>query len=621
MKRNCQPTTRQSHRLSRRLCLLAGAVLAGLVAASVRADDAAWVFPPARPLRVNLVQGLWHRSYRLHAGLAAAGGAIVTESWDSGGCGSGWLGPGDQGGDWVWYFDAAPAGLRQQHVLIVANVNARSFHEGQQAIVDYVKGGGSVLFLGGRWALGKAYRDSPLAEICPVDFPGQGRWDGSDLEFRPQGVPVEPAADTLGEGFADLAWDSKPVLFWYHTVKPKAGSKTLLTVEGKPALVLGTAGKGRVAVFAGTVMGDAGPGQVPLWDWDGWPQILAATTQWLAEAPAAAAHELPADARALLTDGFDEIEAAFDGAADTEENAASARLLAVVDTCHTAAGAESVLRAAAALPGDIPPALVEGLDRVACPVLTREIGKIARQLLESGLAYKAALGLRVLGASRASGAVGTLASFLASGKVVEVETKTDLDDHEALLQQVEMMDSTQQARRQQAIRLAALAGLGHLGSKDARAELTQACKANAAGRLDPNKHEDQLSNENLLYQQALVSALRCGDETLAAEVVEMLMENIYVVARARTEANKSDDILAQVHSQIGWELRWQRDLYRQINAAPASVIPALAKALAAVKDRRAALIALAVFSGRELPDEARAALQGSPHQAVRLLGN
>jgi hypothetical protein len=261
---------------------------------------------------------------------------------------------------------------------------------------------------------------------------------------------------------------------------------------------------------------------------------------------------------------------------------------------------------------------VEALDRTAFLVATATCAKPARQLLDSGQPYKTALGLRVLGASRAEGAATILTAFHASGKAVEAKKADGLDGMEVRMQE-EMVDSNEGERRRQAIRLGALSGLGHLGSKEAGAALAQARKTHVAGRLDPKKYEDRLSNENLLYQQALVSALRCGDEAVAADVVEVLMENIYLVARARTEANKPKDRLERVHNDIGWELVWQRDLYRQVNAAPAAVLPALAKALAAEKDRRVAPIALAVFAGRDLPDEARVALRASPHEAVRLL--
>jgi hypothetical protein len=605
---------------------LAGSVLALLLAgAGALADETAWVFPPPQPLRVNLVQGLWHEHYRLPAGLARAGGALVCESWDSGGCGSGWPGPGDQGGDWVWYFDGAPAALRRQHVVVVANVNARSFRGAQQSLVDYVHAGGSVFFLGGRWAFGKAYRESPLAGICPVEFPGDGRWDGSDLQFRPQGVPLAPGADTIGAGFAGLSWDRQPQLYWYHTVRPKPGSLTLLTAEGNPALVVGTAGKGRVAVFAGTVMGAPADGQLPAWAWDGWPEIVAATIRWLAEAPGMAPHE-PDDAmraafRAAALSGeldLDEPGAGAGSAPGGESVPAGAALLALADATHTAVSVGFLLQSVVSLSGDIAPEFVQTFDRTAFPAVTAEHAAPARHLLESGCAYKTALGLRILGASRTADAAATLAAFHASGKPAPRQAGEGLDTADLRMREG-LVDAGEEQRRETAIRLAALAGLGHLGSAEAGAALAQARPRHAAGRLDPKAYEDRLAPANLLHQQAAVSALRCGDPAVAGEVVELLLENVYLIARARTEANKPKDRLARVHEAIGWELAWQQDLYRQLQAAPESVLPALAQALAAAADRRVTLIALAAFAGRDLPEDARAALRQSPHEPLRLL--
>lgn len=622
MRKGCQSLTRCCP-LPMLACI---ALAACFVPVAAAADEPLWIFPPQPPPRVNLVQGLWHEHYGLHAALALVGGAMITESWDSAGTGFGWPGPGDQGGGSVRHFDGSPAGLQRQHVLVVANVNARNFHGAQQTIVDYVQAGGAVLFLGGRWALGRAYRDSPLATICPVDFPGRGRWQGSDLQFSPNGVPVAPGDDAIGDGFGALSWDEEPLLYWYHTVKPKDGSKILLTVDGKPALVAGAAGKGRVAVFTGTVMGNPEPGRMPLWEWDGWPRILAATIQWLAEAPAAGAREPDAARQAALLAAVDEaaVELGLGMALEDETEQTEATppgLMQFAAASHTSPSVEFLLPLVASLEDDIPPKLVEKLDRNVFTLVTPTGGETARQLIASGQPYKTALGLRVLGASRTEGAVETLEAFLTSG---EVARRTESRSAAALggrqeWMQTEMVDSIEAERRCQAIRLAALAGLGHLGSTEAGDVLAQARKDLRTGRLDPARFEDQLSNDNLLYQQALVSALRCGDTTVASELTDTLMEIVYLIARARTEANKPDDRLERLHRAIGWHLVWQRDLYRHINAAPATVLPALAAAVAEQTDRRAVVIALALFAGRQLPDDARDALRKSPQEAIRLL--
>ncbi|HEY3396229.1 MAG TPA: hypothetical protein VGM19_01095 [Armatimonadota bacterium] len=44
-------------------------------------------------------------------------------------------------------------------------------------------------------------------------------------------------------------------------------------------------GKGRVAAFLGTPMGEAGPGRRGFWESSSWPQTMAALLRWLAGGP------------------------------------------------------------------------------------------------------------------------------------------------------------------------------------------------------------------------------------------------------------------------------------------------------------------------------------------------
>lgn len=71
-------------------------------------------------------------------------------------------------------------------------------------------------------------------------------------------------------------------------MRVKSGGEAVVTAGEKPILVLGTYGKGRVAVFAGTVLGEPDEGTLPFWEWDHWPTLLGRTLQWLAGAPVGA---------------------------------------------------------------------------------------------------------------------------------------------------------------------------------------------------------------------------------------------------------------------------------------------------------------------------------------------
>ena len=333
--------------------------LAGLAwgAPAAEAPPLPWSFPAASPLRLLVVRGLWHEHYQLDAAAARAGGALLTDLWVWDGTGSGWPGPGDQGGGGISAFPA-PAGLMAHHVVIVANTNARALGAHQRDLVEYVRQGGAALFLGGRFAFGKQYADSPLAALCPVTFPGAGPWQ-SDLQATPAGLVVAPAATPgpLAAALAALPWAQQPRVYWHHRVQPRAGATVALTAGDAPLLVLGTCERGRVALFAGTVMGEPAAGQVPLWAWDGWPPLLAAVLTWLAEAPVAAPHGLPADVRATM-----QAELTRLGGADLEgkvaDDPALPQLLAALTArCQDAASVRWLLERVAALRVDLPPDL------------------------------------------------------------------------------------------------------------------------------------------------------------------------------------------------------------------------------------------------------------------------
>ena len=589
--------------------------LAGLLNATADGEETGdWAFPQMRPLRVRVLRGLWHEQYRIEEAVARRGGGVLADSWDSGGGGgSGWLAPGNQGGGWVWYFPGNRAGLLESHLIVVCNINATSFRNAAKPLVEYVRNGGAVLFLGGRWAFGRAYRNSPLAEICPVEFPGQGRWQGSDLEFRPEGVALAPGTHTIGPGFGSLPWQRGPRLFWYHNVKPKENAKVLLAAGDSPILVAGESGKGRVAVFAGTVMGDPREGQLAFWDWNGWPQILALTMDWLAEAPARAEHGLSAGSRAAVDallepgDPFEEV------LAEEEPNPQQAMTLNNAATaCRDRESTLFLLKALGAMKGNIPCHVAEELGVAAVSFADKTFVAPAWKLVGSGLPYKTALGLRVIGACRVDGAHEILAKFHASGK-----PEAGLDDPSNT--QTNVVIPSEAEDRRLAIRLGALAGLGHLGSSEALAKLRAALREHNPGKPAPEAYLDTLGNDNMLYQETLLAMLRCGDGSAAGPVVDMLMENIYLVARARTEANKSDERLERIHAAIPRALTWQQRLYHELNIVPDTVLPELARRIAAEADRRVIAIALAAFADRPLPEEVKEILLSSPHAPVAAL--
>lgn len=599
----------------------------GRAAGAAPAAEPAWVLPPAPPLSVLAVRGLWHGEYRLEEALARCATAFVDDVWVWDGCGSGWIGPGGQGGGGVIDFPG-PEALMRHHVVIVANTNAPAFGAHQQVLMDYVKHGGAVLFLGGRFSFGKQYRESSFAAMMPVEFPGQQRW-GSDLQAVDTGLDVLPGKDSIGAGFGTLPWADKPAVFWYHDVVPKADAKVLLTAGGKPLLVVGTFGQGRVGVFAGTVMGEPPVGRLPFWQWSGWPRLLGTTVAWLAEAPAQKATGGGGATRDAITAALGNADTK--GLDDTDKPQATAApelarlLLTEARACRSAESAAFLLNAAAKAPGDLPPGLVEEIGLAVVPFAPAESAKAAQALLATGLPYKTALAARVLGAARAAGSVAILEALYRSGEPPKPAAAgaddLDLDKGLTAIPTLKAVPPKEQAQMQTAIRLAALQGLGAIGDAPALAVVRKAVADLAGdGAPKPKEYADTLSDANRLYQEALLAALRCGDDRAAAPLVGCLLENVYMISRARTEANKSKDRLARLQQNLPALIAWQQSLCRELRLLPDRVLPAVAEQVAGVQDRRVAPVAFAAFAGRALPAPAAAALAKSPVPAVAALG-
>ena len=400
------------------------------------------------PLTVHCVHGLYHRMYRVEEAIALLGGAIASESWHWDGTGSGWLSPSAESEGGLAWYDGTPEWLASQRIVIAANIPAKAFGKGQQALADYVLNGGALLLLGGNCMATKQYMNSPLKDILPMEFKGEGRW-AADLASDPAGLVLAPGPDAPAE-FAALKWDAGPRVFWYHDGTPRDGSQVLLAAGGKPLLVSRAAGKGRVALFAGTLLGMQGERQTAFWQWQQWPEVLAAV-------------------------------------------------------------------------------------------------------------------------------MGQLAG----------------------------------PRRQNVARPAAAGDAAALRAK--LAELAP------EGAFKPKAYLDVLTDQHKTYQEALIGLLLAGDAKAAPDAVAALLDDLYLISRARTELNKSKERLERVHKTIPDALAWQQEMYRKLNGAPESVSTALAQAVAAQKDRRIEAIAWAAFAGRTLTPEEKQILGRSEVPSVRAL--
>jgi uncharacterized membrane protein len=142
------------------------------------------------------------------------------------------------------------------------------------ALKNHVRRGGALLTLGGPFTYGLGrFNDKKLDETLPVEL------TVFDLKWEKQGQPFTGAREHPLLHGVDLT--GAPMVYWIHQVKPKPGADVVLTAGNHPLLVTGRYGKGRVAAFLGTPLGEPPPGQKPFWEWSGWPTLMANTVAWL----------------------------------------------------------------------------------------------------------------------------------------------------------------------------------------------------------------------------------------------------------------------------------------------------------------------------------------------------
>ncbi len=561
-----------------------------------------WPFPRQQPLSVLTVQGYWFREYAVERALARLGGANIERSWV-------------QVPTHLRCYPADYAGLMRHHLVIVTNVNAEAFTPVQRKMLaDYVYHGGAVLFLGGWYAFGPGYHTSAFAAMAPVTFssapnpPPNADSSGVWSAATPGGWVLAPGKDVIGAGFAGLPWAQAPRVYWYHPLTPKPGAKVLLTAGGKPLLIAGVYGKGRVAVFAGSVMGDPAKSQLPFWQWDGWPAVLAQTARWLTAGTATPASALSADARAALREQLL-------GVGVKSAAVVTALLIRIARTCGDRDTARLLLDGVAGIEADAPAELADAVSDAVSPYVDATFAALGQALLESGTKGKIALGLRVLGRTKAADAAAVLARAVQHGEVDIAEAAP------------EQMDDPMAMRF--AIRLGALEGLGYLGDP-AQLPLLRAITAPLARAISKRDDVDVylVSEEDELYLQAQLAALRCGEANAAATTIDAWLATQYVIARQMRLLDYAPDEFevgykiqqAQMRLQHDRIVARQRQALTQLRAVPPAVLPVLARRIAREPDPLILPVAFAVFGGAPLPADVRAALVASPLPAVADLG-
>jgi len=167
--------------------------------------------------------------------------------------------------------------LLQYDVLVLDNIHASYLGAKRRVMIaDFVRAGGGVLIFGGycNLSLG-ADHNTYLEDLMPVRIAGfkQMLQDNNGLPLK-----IEKP-----ERLPGIAWTSAPQAFTVDVSPLKDGAEVWMTAGGKPALVAGRYGKGRVLVFMINPHGDYGAQARPYWKSAAWPRILAACVQWLGE--------------------------------------------------------------------------------------------------------------------------------------------------------------------------------------------------------------------------------------------------------------------------------------------------------------------------------------------------
>ena len=149
--------------------------------------------------------------------------------------------------------------------VVLANAVPQVKLEVRKMLEDFVKDGGRLVILGGPWTLDQARLSGTLLEpMLPFTIDGSNR--------KPPLVHCEPAV-LLGPK-ANESWSDKPAVFWRHDLKARPKAEVVAYAGSDPVAATLAVGKGEVAVFAGTVLGEPAAGQTAFWESGSWPELV-----------------------------------------------------------------------------------------------------------------------------------------------------------------------------------------------------------------------------------------------------------------------------------------------------------------------------------------------------------
>jgi uncharacterized membrane protein len=386
------------------------------------AQPEVWRFPE-RPSRIHIAKGLWWDMLRIHEAGAQMGGAIYGESFDVFGDSHGYCGYGKTLGDFPHSCDQ----LLAFNAVIITGCRAGALPKASQENLKlWVQNGGGLLVTGGIQGLGQGeYHGSILEELLPAEVAR-----APDLRREPANAiltPTEAGRALFGDA---IPWVQRPRLFYAHDgLQPRKGAEVLVEVGGKPVFLRHSLGQGRVALFAGTVCGEPKPEELPFWEWDGWPIVLAKVLDWLVQTPVSkgltpAAVPRDADYAQKLQQLKELAEVDVDEVGEEEESPNApkkgsdvvGKVMALAPACRDATFALAVVKALAESGTSFEP---EAAEKVFAPIANylsgKEFARPAKDLAASASAGRVALGLRVLGRVKASEGYVLALRYTASG--------------------------------------------------------------------------------------------------------------------------------------------------------------------------------------------------------------
>jgi len=175
-------------------------------------------------------------------------------------------------------FPETPQELFDHNVIYLCDADLTALTLRQKhMLAEYVRRGGGLIVFGGHKALDRGgLKGSLLEEVLPVT----GAGGLPPLVSLPEGAPLARGVAHPVTQYADF--DAAPVCFYLHDLQARPEAQTLITVGGKPGVVVGSCGKGRVAVVGMTCFGAPADSQTPFWRWRSWVVLLRDLAWWAA---------------------------------------------------------------------------------------------------------------------------------------------------------------------------------------------------------------------------------------------------------------------------------------------------------------------------------------------------